>query len=296
MLRRCSLLAITAATVALSSTTAAPANACSPPPFIETQLFVSSAPAGGTWWLADGGNEDTDGSVHLTGLNGTADVDVDIVSSGVGSSIALAVPDVAPGSRYRTPESFALEAWGYGGVELEVVDGDVAIADEAIPVPGLRVDVREVRSGYRGVFVSPFDGMCEQATGWWDQSYREGAFAVIDVVPEGFVLDLTVRFPGDEGFSPVSMANEILYDADAVAAVDEYVPGLPDANEVFTIHARFRRIADGAVGDAVSVDVELDPTETNRTEFVGCASVPTAPLSVLSLALLARRRRRRSVQ
>jgi MYXO-CTERM domain-containing protein len=92
------------------------------------------------------------------------------------------------------------------------------------------------------------------------------------------------------------MANEVLYDADAVAAVDEYVPGLPDANEVFTIHARFRRIADGAVGDAVSVDVELDPAETNRTEFVGCANVPTAPLSVLSLALLARRRRRRSAQ
>lgn len=292
MLRPCSLLAITAATVALTSTAAAPATACSPPPFEETQLFVSSAPAGGTWWLANGGGEDSGGTVHLTGLDGTVDVDVDIVSTGVGGSIALAVPDVAPGSRYRTPETFALETWGYGGVDLEVVDGDIAIADEAIPVPALRVDVREVRSGYRGVFVSPFDGMCEQATGWWDHSYREGAFAVIDVVPEGFVLDMTVRFPGDEGFAPVNMANEIVYDADVVAAVDEYVPGLPDANEVFSIHARLRRIADGAVGEAVSVDVELDPTETNRTEFVGCAVVPTAPLSVFGLALLVLRRRR----
>lgn len=292
MLRHCSLFAITAATVALSSMTASSARACSPPPFEETQLFVSSAPAGGTWWIADGGGEDSADTVHLTGLEGTVDVDVDVVSTGLGSSVALAVPDVAPGSRYRTPDNFAVEAWGYGGVELDVVDGDIApIDDEAIPAPGLRVDVREVRSGYRGVFVSPFDGMCEQATGWWDHSYREGAFAVIDVVPEGFVLDLTVRAPGDEGFSPVSMANEILYDADVVAAVDEYVPGLPDANEVFTIHARFRRIADGAVGEVASVDVELDPTETNRTEFVGCASVPTAPLSVLSLALLLRRRR-----
>ncbi|HEY1098883.1 MAG TPA: hypothetical protein VGF99_08135 [Myxococcota bacterium] len=295
MNRSRSLLAIIAAITALSSATATPADACSPPPDVETQLFVGSAPAGGTWWLADGGGEDTGGTVHLTGLDGAADVDVDIVSTGLGSSIALAVPDVAPGSRYLTPENFAFDTWGYGGVELAVSDGDIAdaIVDEAIPLPALRVDVREVRSGYRDVFVSPFDGMCEQATGWWDHSYREGAFAVIDVVPEGFVLDLAVRYPGDDGFSPVSMANEILYDADAVTAVDEYVPGLPDANEVFTIHARFRRVADGAVGDVASVDVELDPTETNRTEFVGCASVPAAPLSLLGLTVLALRRRRR---
>lgn len=276
---------LAASALLLCSTAATPARACSFPDTPDPQFFQASAVAGGTWWLQA---FDAGPTVHLTGLDGVADIDVAVVSSGAGGSVALAVPDdVVPGARWLAPEGVTgVESWNESVVDVIAGDLDDAIGDLAIPSPALRIDIRETRSGYTDVAVSPFGGECSQATGWWNHTYREGAYAVIDAIPDGYVLDMTVRFAGDDAFAPVSMANEILYDGDVIAAVDELVPGLPDDEGRFSVNARLRRIADGATGDVVSVDVTLDPTETSRTEFVGCAAQPAAPLSLFALALL----------
>lgn len=281
---------------AVMGSAATPARACSIPEGESNQHFDHRAAPGGTWWAQfydDGGT----GIVHLTGLDGAADIDVAIVSAGPGNMVALAVPDDAVvGARYGNEALQISAQWSEEALEVVADDDSPQIVDEAMPVPGLRVDVREVRQGYRDVLVAPLDGECSHATGWWDFTYGEGAFALIDAVPAGFLLDMTVRYPGEDGFAPVTMANEILFDAAAVAAVDEYVSGLPDDGGVFTVNARFRRIADGAVGEVVSVDVALDLAQTQRTEFVGCGcSSNDAPImfgSLFALGLLSIRRRR----
>lgn len=273
--------------VGLVSSWSAPSQACSPLEEVDTQWFATAAPVGGAWWVEGYGVGDT---VLLRGVDGAEDVNVDVVSVGA-SSIALAVPEVPVGSRYTVRDPISLDIEGREGF-LEVIDGSVAPIDDEVPPVALQIALREVRQGYVDVAVSPIGGECEQATGWWSHIYGEGAFAVIDELPEGLVLDMTVRPRGEEAFSPVTSGNQIVFDGDLVATVDAALLPPPGTDTEFTVHARYRRVADGAAGPVVSIDVVIDPTQTERTEFVGCASAPVLPLA-WTLVLLAARRRRR---
>lgn len=269
-----------------------PLHACTGPEVVETQLFSSAAPVGGVWWVAGANFHEAGDTVHLTGLDGVADVDVAVVSVGPGYGLALAVPDVVAGTRYAPGDDISLDVVWSDEQALEVVDGPVDNTGD-VPTVELRVDKREVRQGYSTVAVSPIGGECEQATGWWSHTYGEGAFAVIDGLPEGVVLDMTVRPRGEEAFAPVTSANQFIFDADVVTAVDDRLVPPPGADTEFTVHARYRRMADGVAGPVLSVDVSIDPAQTKRTEFVGCTSAGMAPPWALAVALLALRRRRR---
>ncbi len=92
----------------------------------------------------------------------------------------------------------------------------------------------------------------------------------------------------------MTSANQIALEAFGGDSVDVDLFGPPGAEDAFVVHARLRRLADGAVSDVVSVPVELDPTETVRTEWVGCsAGAPVPSAFALGAILMAAARRRR---
>ena len=133
--------------VALMGSASSPARACSPAETVSNQHFDHRAAPGGTWWgqyFDEGGT----GVVHLTGLGGAADLDVAIVSMGPGGMAALAVPDdVVVGARYQN-DAFQISAqWSDAALEVVNDDDSPPIVDEALPLPGLRVDVREAPRG-----------------------------------------------------------------------------------------------------------------------------------------------------
>ncbi len=104
----------------------------------------------------------------------------------------------------------------------------------------------------------------------------------------------TCWFAPKAAFAPVTSANQIALEAFGGDSVDVDLFGPPGAEDAFVVHARLRRLADGAVSDVVSVPAQLDPTETVRTEWVGCsAGAPVPSAFALGAILMAAARRRR---
>lgn len=293
------VLATMALVSASMSTLSRPARACSPPLLPDTRFFQHAAPAGGTWWLHGAVPVEPDGTVTLTLAESGQPVSVDVVSRGPLGSVALRVPPSdAPGTRYVFPPEASFSFDEPPPEFLEVAEGDVEIATAPVEAPDLVVGLREARVGYQGLVVSPIGHPCAPAPGLWRHIYQDHAFATV-VVPPGTVLDLTVRAPDLPPFDEFEFANGILFDARGPGFVDVLAAPPPDAAEQLTVHARLRRIVDGAAGETSSVDVQLDLAQSERIEWVGCSSVRHAA-SLLPLAALlgvlrpSRRRGRRA--
>lgn len=270
-----------------------PADACSMGAPPNPSFFRFEASRGGVWWVH--GILPADDAVELVSVDGAQTITTVVVSRGPASGVALRVPDDAP-----VGVSFTLPPWvTWPEPDALRVLADVDVpAEGAVPAPDFSVELRETRTSYVGVLASPIDPGCGQPFGFWNHGYTDRPYVVMDV-PDGFVLDATLRADGADAFAPVSSANEVFADAREPGPVDEFAAGPADADFTFVAHARLRRIADGAVGPVVSVDVAVDDEEVTRLEWVGCSAArvdargaPASAALLLVVGTLARRRRR----
>jgi uncharacterized protein (TIGR03382 family) len=253
---------------------------------------VTEAPPGGLWWIdLQGAAVDVGDVLHLGIDDRRVDVDVAIVGMRlVGLRVAA---DAVVGTRVPlVDEEHGIEARER---DLVVSDSAPVDVDGDLAAPDLVVEDREVRGGYESVVVVPFvDVPCGFVPGLWNMTYRQSPFVVVDV-PDGQVVEVSVRLLGDFAFDEFRSANEMLVPA-GTGHVEEQLRSPPPATTSFAAHARFVRLADGAIGPVTSIDVEDPEDDEVRLEWVGCGGCSAgggaeAPLLGVLLLLLRRRRR-----
>jgi uncharacterized protein (TIGR03382 family) len=296
---RCALVVVAIA----ACIEARPARACSPPEAQSVAFRRLGAPAGGVWWV---GGIDTrfivDDVLPLVDEDGN-EVRANIVSMGAQGTAAVRVPDVAAGTR------FPLEASGVFDNEvffqnlepvLVVAAGDAPALDPAPPdAPSIRVEEHEVRVGYSSVATIPWP-LCSDGGEWglWNYQFDERPFLLVDDPGDSVVLDVQLQPLDEEPFADVESANEVLFDARIADTIEIGIDAPPETVDAFSVHARVRRIDDGAVSGVSSVEVAIDdvPPEERLSLACGCGSSSpsaTAPFvgSLVALRLVRRRRR-----
>ncbi len=149
--------------------------------------------------------------------------------------------------------------------------------DEAVEPPAIEVGTRERRVGYTSGVTLPSDFFpCTQAPGFWDHTYAEGAFVAVALPPD-HVIDVLVRPEGEAAFAPVTSANQIALEAFGGDSVDVDLFGPPGAEDAFVVHARLRRLADGAVSDVVSGPCSSIPPRRSAPNGSAAARGPRCP-------------------
>lgn len=276
---------------------ATPSSACSGPAASEVRFFLFDAPTGGLWWVHGIDERLNAESLQLADEAGN-ETEVAVVSLGAGGSAGLRVPNAPAGTRFVLPDFLERPQGAPFEQFLVVATGAVAASTDPPPAPAIAIEMREVRVGYAGVVVSPIGGECEAAgaPGFWDIHYDERPFLIAEPPGDDVVLDVEFQTVDKPAFSDAESANEILFDARIAEEIDTMISAPPGAVDAFNVHARVRRITDGAFSDVVTIEVPIDDVpEVVRLEYVGCsgASAPSGPttMALVCVAFAAGRRR-----
>lgn len=257
-----------------------PADACSY--YYDDPTFVQlEAPPGGIWWLTGSTTGEHVALVNEDGDNVVAEV----AHPGLLRTVVVRVPDDAvPGEQFLLPD-FATGEFASANPRLVVSGGSVPDVNRSVPPPDAVVEMRDTRVGYVGAFTLPDMGTCSQAAGLWTHHYSDRPWLVANV-PDGHVIDVTVRLEGEPAFTDFPHANAVIFEAHEPGAIDEPLPLPPEGNLSFVVHARLRRVADAEVGPTVSLPVVVPEGSEERLEWVGCSSSSLRPTSPTFLMLL----------
>jgi hypothetical protein len=269
----------------------ADADACSGPFPEDLETFVTEAPIGGVWFVGASAMGSrrfaVDELVPLLPLEGAGPaLTARVVSVGPGGSLAAAVPADAP-------LDVVLNLGDAVHVRvLGAPRGALAPLDE----PDVSVEVIETRVNSSPLLERP--GPCGAVPVISRDTFARRPFAILHV-PDGFALDMTSTPRGARdafASSDESDDNAVIVDARIAGPFREriIVPRSARGDD-FELHARFRRVADGAVGPETTrlIDHPDDPgRDAYELGYVGCSASGAAPWWLAFGVLVARRTRR----